>query len=136
MIFLVCLIPVVLTVMFLLDIQAPSCNNESDEGSSSIWHKIRGYRNVVHRPRELSKQVIMALSQRKIYDLKAVGKQTNKSEDENEIDMRLWKLINDTSVDLDSFYPLVKSMDLIIDSFCDRVENIVLKYQVGVILVP
>ncbi|VVC38993.1 Hypothetical protein CINCED_3A013792 [Cinara cedri] len=135
MIFLVCLIPVVLTVMFLLDIQTPSCN-ESDEGSSSIWHKIRGYRNVVLKPREFSKQVIMALSQRKIYNLKAVDKQTNKSEDENEIDMRLWKLINNTSVDLDSFYPLVKSMDLIIDSFCDRVENIVLKYQVGVILVP
>lgn len=136
MIILVFVVIVILIVIFLLGIPPQICDNGSKEAQLSIWQKIRSYRDVVRKRRELPKEVIMAMSQRNVYKLGVVNNQTNDNDDENGIDMRLWKLINTTTVDLDSLYPLVKSMDVIIDSFCDRIQTIVTKYKVWMIFSP
>lgn len=123
MIIIVFMVPIILVVMFLLATPAAECDRKL-----SIWQRIRRYKDSVHEWRLLPKELIMAMVQRKVYKLGTA--EHNGYENEEHL-QQLRNFLTAASNNLDALKPAVRSMDSAIDSFCDRIEKIVVKYEVG-----
>lgn len=122
------MVPIILVVMFLLATPGADCDRKL-----SIWQRIRRHNNSVQEWRQLPKEMIMAMVIRKVYKLGPAERNGYKNEEHFQ---QLQRLVDIASNNLDALKPAVRSMDSIIDSFCDRVEKIVVKYEVGDFFYP
>lgn len=122
------LVPAVLAAIFLYAV--PTVGGKAGDGQPSIWRRLRGYRDAIRKKHRLHKEVIMAMVQRKVYKLGTTNNRTDGRGAKNKADLQILKFVTNACADIDAFYPSVKSMQSVIDSYCDRIEKIAVKYEV------
>lgn len=130
----------VVAVFALFLLQADPSENENAAGAGStdaaarkkLWTRLRQYAldlNAKHKQPVVSKDVILAMAQKRIYKLKDTVDETECTVDESGQWAR--ELIASSCEKLDAYRLNVMSLEMVIINFCKRIDKIIDTYEVG-----